>query len=133
MSLLGVAVVGDGLKALLLPRKARFHIQDSRNDCQYTRLLPLPKYESLKILFGTPLQTRTCPYDYRDHRRRSNIFGEGGGGGGGSTGETKIAEGIRDAKNRRFLLYIAFAGKSGELQPLGSAAHGDTRLETFKS
>ena len=33
---------------------------------------------------------------------------------GGSSGETKIAEGIRDAKNRRFVLYIAFAGKSGE-------------------
>ena len=33
---------------------------------------------------------------------------------GGSGGETKIAEGIRDAKNRRFVLYIAFAGKSGE-------------------
>ena len=34
------------------------------------------------------------------------------GGGGGSSGETKIAEGIRDARNRRFVLYIAFAGKS---------------------
>ena len=47
------------------------------------------------------------------------------GGGGGSSGETKIAEGIRDAKNRRFVLYIAFAGKSegGGLQPPGSAAH----------
>ena len=43
------------------------------------------------------------------HRRRSNIFG----GGGGSSGETKIAEGIRDAENRRFVLCIAFAGKSG--------------------
>ena len=32
-------------------------------------------------------------------------------------GETKIAEGIRDAKNRRFVLYNAFAGKSGGLQP----------------
>ena len=28
-------------------------------------------------------------------------------------GETKNAEGIRDAKNRRFVIYIAFAGKSG--------------------
>ena len=37
------------------------------------------------------------------------------GGGGGFSGETKIAEGIRDAKNRRFVLYIAFAGKSGGL------------------
>ena len=38
-------------------------------------------------------------------------------GGGGSSGETKIAEGIRDAKNRRFVLYIAFAGKSGGYSP----------------
>ena len=37
----------------------------------------------------------------------------GGGGGEGSSGETKIAEGMRDAKNSRFVLYIAFAGKSG--------------------
>ena len=36
---------------------------------------------------------------------------------GGSSVETKIAEGIRDAKNRRFVLYIAFAGKIGGLQP----------------
>ena len=36
---------------------------------------------------------------------------------GGSSGETKIAEGIRDAKNRRFVLYIAFAGKSGGDSP----------------
>ena len=35
---------------------------------------------------------------------------------GGSSVETKIAEEIRDAKNRRFVLYIAFAGKVG-LQP----------------
>ena len=41
----------------------------------------------------------------------------GGGGGGGYSGETKIAEGIKDAKNRRFLLCIAFAAKSGGLQP----------------
>ena len=40
-----------------------------------------------------------------------------GGRGGGSSGETKIAEGIRDAKNHRSVLYIAFAGKSGGLQP----------------
>ena len=33
--------------------------------------------------------------------------------GAGSSGETKTAEGIRGAKNRRFVLYIAFAGKSG--------------------
>ena len=39
-------------------------------------------------------------------------------GGGGSSGEIKIVEGIRDAKNRSFVLYIAFAGKSGGgLQP----------------
>ena len=38
-------------------------------------------------------------------------------GGGCSSGETKIAEGIRDAKNRRFVLYIAFAGKSGGRLP----------------
>ena len=44
-------------------------------------------------------------------------------GGGGSSSETKIAEGIRDAKNRRFVLYIAFAGKRGGLQPPGSATH----------
>ena len=45
-------------------------------------------------------------------------MGGGGGGGGGSSGETNIVEGIRDAKNRRFVLYIAFAGKSGRgLQP----------------
>ena len=37
--------------------------------------------------------------------------------GGSSSGETKIAEGIRNAKNRRFVLYIAFSGKSGGLQP----------------
>ena len=47
------------------------------------------------------------------HRRRRNIyiyiFFGGGGGGGGSSGETKIAEGIKDAKNLRFVLYIAFA------------------------
>ena len=58
------------------------------------------------------------------HRRRSNIFWWGGGGG--SSGESKTAEGIRDAKKHRFVLYIAFAGKSGGLQPpspLGSAAH----------
>ena len=43
---------------------------------------------------------------------------------GGSSGETKIAEAIRDGKNRRSVLYIAFAGKSGEGgQPPGSAAH----------
>ena len=35
---------------------------------------------------------------------------------GGSSCETKIAEGIKDAKNRRFVLYIAFAAKSGGLQ-----------------
>ena len=47
------------------------------------------------------------------HRRRSDIFG------GGSSGETKIAEGISDAKNRRFVLYIAFARKiaGGGAQP----------------
>ena len=48
-------------------------------------------------------------------------------GGGGSSGETKIAEGIRDVKNRRFVLYVAFAGKSGgggySPQPPGSTAH----------
>ena len=51
-------------------------------------------------------------------RPSSNI---GGGAiflvGGSSSGETKIAEGIRDAKNCRFVLCIAFAGKSGGLQP----------------
>ena len=31
---------------------------------------------------------------------------------GSSSGETKIAEGIRDAKNHRFVLYIAFTGKT---------------------
>ena len=45
------------------------------------------------------------------------IFFSREGGGGGSSGETKIAEGIRDTENRRFVLYIAFAGKSGGLQP----------------
>ena len=52
--------------------------------------------------------------------------------GGGSSGETKIAEGIRDAKNRRFVLYIAFAGKSGGLQPPGSAAHAFWHRSTFR-
>ena len=45
---------------------------------------------------------------------------------GGSSGETKIAEGIKDAKNRRFVLYIAFAAKSGggySPPPPSSAAH----------
>ena len=60
------------------------------------------------------------------HRRRSNIFG---GGGGGSSGETKIAEEIRDAKNRRFLLYIAFAGKSGR----GATAPQPPRLRRPES
>ena len=32
---------------------------------------------------------------------------------GGSGGETKIAEGIRDAKSRCFALYTAFDGKVG--------------------
>ena len=45
-----------------------------------------------------------------------------GGGGAGSSVETKTAEGIQDAKNPRFVLYIAFAGKSGGLPP-GSTAH----------
>ena len=36
---------------------------------------------------------------------------DGGGGGGGSSGETKIAEGISDAKTRRSVLHIAFSGK----------------------
>ena len=44
-------------------------------------------------------------------------------GGGGSSGKTKIAEGIKDAKNRHFALYIAFATKSGGLQPPGSTTH----------
>ena len=47
----------------------------------------------------------------------------GGGGGGGSSGETKIAEGIRDAKNCRFVLYIAFPGK--KVGGGGSTTHGD--------
>ena len=38
-------------------------------------------------------------------------------GGRSSGGETKIAEGIRDAKNRRFVLYIAFAAKVGATAP----------------
>ena len=45
------------------------------------------------------------------------------GGGGGYSGETKIAEGITDAKNCRFGLYTAFAGKNWGLQPPGPAAH----------
>ena len=36
---------------------------------------------------------------------------------GGSSCETKIAEGIRDAKNHCFVLYIAFAGKNGGTGP----------------
>ena len=55
--------------------------------------------------------------------------------GGGSSGETKIAEGIRDAKTRRFVLYNAFAGKSGGggggLQPPGSAAHAFFAIPTI--
>ena len=35
------------------------------------------------------------------------------GEGGGSSGEIKIVEGIKDAKNRSFVLHIALAGKSG--------------------
>ena len=45
-------------------------------------------------------------------------------------GETKIAEGISDAKNRRFVLYIAFSGKVRGYSPSpppppppGSASH----------
>ena len=45
------------------------------------------------------------------------------GWGGGSSGETKIGEGIRDAKNCHFVLYIAFAGKVGVYSPPGSATH----------
>ena len=48
-------------------------------------------------------------------------------GDGGSSGETKIAEGIRDAKNCRFVLYIAFAGKGG-LKPLPSPTSRLRRL-----
>ena len=46
------------------------------------------------------------------HRQWNNIFGVGG-----SSGETKIAEGIKDAKTLRFVHYIAFADKSCGLQP----------------
>ena len=44
----------------------------------------------------------------------------GGGGGGGSSGETKIAEGIRDAKNRCCALTLHLlekVGGGGGLQP----------------
>ena len=68
---------------------------------------------------------------------RINIGGRAiflvGGGGGGSSGETKIAEGIRDAKNCCFVLYIAFAGKSGGLQPPGSAAHDQVHNFSLRS
>ena len=44
------------------------------------------------------------------------------GGGGALVVRLKFAEGITDAKNRRFVLYIPFSGKSGGLVGGGAVA-----------
>ena len=54
-----------------------------------------------------------------------------GKGGGGSCGETKIAEGKKDAKNRRFVLYIPSAAKSGGLQPPSPSPPGSAAYDIW--
>ena len=91
--------------------------------------------ESIMPHMPSPNASLLFSFQYLVYRQTHGIYHATYIGGGaiflvvGSSGETKIAEGTKDAKNRRFVLYIAFAAKSGGLQtfqpppPPGSAAH----------
>ena len=74
--------------------------------------------ESIMPHMPSPNASLLFTFQYLVYHQTHGIYHSkyiGGGAifGGGFSDETKIEEGIKDTKNRRFVLYITIAAKSG--------------------